>query len=478
MGGGPMSAPTTTAAPPKDSATPVQSILYDVPGPRTRARYRLYGAVSAVLLAALTGFVIWRFYDTGQFSGRKWEIFLYSAVQETLLRGLFNTLRAAAVAAVLALLLAAVLAAARISDHAIVRAPAVLFVEFFRAVPLLILIFFFYYAAPELGLQLSTFWAVVLGLTLYNGSVLAEVFRAGLLAVPKGQREAAFALGLRKNQVVRLVLLPQAVRAMLPAIVSQLVVLLKDTALGFLITYRELLTEARQLMSSDAFEFRRSRSRWSSRRSTSGCACCCRCWPPGWSAGKAGCAPRSRTAWARAPSAPPDPTRPSSPARPAPPVQPGPGRPGASQSGRCEPKRCFQVPGTPLQLATPGSARTEAVSHQGRLPHGAAQRQVRSRRVRASRSARVTVSCQALFTVIHRRAYAHRYARFGGTQASTGASPLERFTLAAVACRLRRSFANASRRFRSQRAAPDCQALRRLTRWSTSMPRAGSTPLR
>jgi glutamate transport system permease protein len=237
------------------ATTEAPSVLYDAPGPRTKARYRLYGVMSVVVLAALLAYVLYRFWDTGQFSARKWEIFQYKAVQEVLLTGLLNTLRAAAVAAVLAVLLGAVLAAARISDHAVVRGPATLFVEFFRAVPLLILIFFFYYATPELGLRVSTFWAVVLGLTLYNGSVLAEIFRAGLLAVPKGQREAAFALGMRKTQVVRLVLLPQAVRAMLPAIISQLVVLLKDTALGFLITYRELLNEARQLATAPQFEF-------------------------------------------------------------------------------------------------------------------------------------------------------------------------------------------------------------------------------
>jgi glutamate transport system permease protein len=258
MGGGPVSAVETTptpAPPASGGATAQGSVLYDAPGPRARARYRLYGLISSVVLAALLAYVVWRFYDTGQFSPRKWEIFEYKAVQESLLRGLLNTLRAAAVAAVLALVLGALLATARISDHRLARAPAVLFVEFFRAVPLVILIFFFYYATPQLGVRFSAFWAVVLGLMLYNGSVLAEIFRAGLLAVPKGQREAAFALGMRKTQVVRLIMLPQAVRTMLPAIVSQVVVLLKDTALGFLITYRELLTEARQLASSARFEF-------------------------------------------------------------------------------------------------------------------------------------------------------------------------------------------------------------------------------
>jgi len=109
------------------------------------------------------------------------------------------------------------------------------------------MIFFLYYAAPQIGLQRGVFGSLVVGVPRYNGSVLAEVFRAGVLAVPRGQREAAVALGLRKSQVMRTVLLPQAVLAMLPAIVSQLVVLLKDTALGFLITYDEMLWEARYL---------------------------------------------------------------------------------------------------------------------------------------------------------------------------------------------------------------------------------------
>jgi glutamate transport system permease protein len=147
----------------------------------------------------------------------------------------------------LALVLGLMSAVARLSEHGWLRTPAFAVVEFFRAIPLVVMIFFLFYAAPQAGLQLGVFWSLVVSLTLYNGSVLAEVFRAGMLSVPRGQHEAAYALGLRKNQVMRAVLLPQAVRAMLPTIVSQLVVLLKDTALGFLITYPELLYEARYL---------------------------------------------------------------------------------------------------------------------------------------------------------------------------------------------------------------------------------------
>jgi glutamate transport system permease protein len=232
----------------------MSSVLYDAPGPRAQARNKALGMLAAFGVIALSGFVAYRFWVTGQFEATKWEWLLYENLQLRLLDALGATLRAFVVGAVLALAFGLLFAVARLSEHAWLRSPAFAIVEFFRAIPLVIMIFFLYYAAPQAGLQLGVFWSLVVGLTLYNGSVLAEVFRAGVLSVPRGQREAANALGLRPNQVMRAVLLPQAVRAMLPTIVSQLVVLLKDTALGFLITYQELLFEARYLGSLAEFE--------------------------------------------------------------------------------------------------------------------------------------------------------------------------------------------------------------------------------
>ncbi|MEV0286836.1 MULTISPECIES: amino acid ABC transporter permease [unclassified Kribbella] len=225
----------------------MSAVLYDVPGPRAKARNRILNAVVIVALLGVVGWVVYRLNESGQFAERRWIQFTYESIQQELLNGLLNTLKAAGLATVLALLFGAVFAAARISDHWWFRAPATLVVELFRAIPLLILMFFFYYGNLQFDLGLGPFWAVVFGLTLYNGSVLAEIFRAGIAAVPKGQREAAYATGLRKNQVVRLILLPQAITSMLPAIVSQLVVLLKDTALGFIITYAELLYVGKQM---------------------------------------------------------------------------------------------------------------------------------------------------------------------------------------------------------------------------------------
>ncbi|WP_214369201.1 amino acid ABC transporter permease [Pseudonocardia sp. H11422] len=233
----------------------MSSVLYDIPGPKARARNRLVSYVGVVLIVAAVGYVLYRLAATGQFEPIRWEWITYEAIQILLLQALLNTLSAFATAAVLSLALGALFAAARLSDHPVLRAPATVVVEFFRAIPVLVLIFFIYFGLPPAGINISTFWAVVIGLTLYNGSVLAEVFRAGVLALPRGQSEAAYALGMRKTQVMTTVLLPQALRAMLPTIVSQLVVVLKDTALGFLIGYPELLFAARTLGSQGDFQF-------------------------------------------------------------------------------------------------------------------------------------------------------------------------------------------------------------------------------
>lgn len=213
------------------------SVLYDAPGPRARTRNRIYTVVVLVAIAALLVGVVVRLADTGQLDGVMWKPFAYQTIQSRILEGLLATLKAFALAAVFSLLLGGLLALGRASDHRVVRWSCGTFVEFFRAMPLVVMIFVLYS-----GVFTETpLWALVIGLTLYNGSVQAEVFRAGILAVPRGQSEAAFALGLRKTQVMTGILIPQAVRTMLPTIISQLVVTLKDTSLGFIITYEEML---------------------------------------------------------------------------------------------------------------------------------------------------------------------------------------------------------------------------------------------
>jgi glutamate transport system permease protein len=210
----------------------MSTVLFDVPGPKARTRHRVYAALGTAGLLALAAWVLWTLWEREQITPDKWQAFTRPLILRALAEGLFTTLSAAAVAIALAIVFGAVFAAGRLSDHAWLRLPSVVVVEFFRAVPLLLLILAIYLG---LGSTLGTFWSLVLGLMLYNGSVLAEIFRAGILAVPKGQSEAGYALGLRKSQVMWLILAPQAVRSMLPAVVSQCVVALKDTALGYVI---------------------------------------------------------------------------------------------------------------------------------------------------------------------------------------------------------------------------------------------------
>ena len=212
------------------------SILYDAPGPRTVARHRLYTLLTLVVVAAVLAFAIWKLYDTGQLTYEKWEVFLTPDYLEVILvDGLLNTLKMAFFSIAFAIVFGLVFGIGKISDRRWLQWPSWLVVEFFRAVPVLLLMVFVFFLLAIGDGPLSSFWCVVLALTLYNGSVLAEVFRAGMNAVPKGQVEAAYALGMRKTQVVTSIQLPQAVKMMLPAIISQMVVALKDTSLGYYI---------------------------------------------------------------------------------------------------------------------------------------------------------------------------------------------------------------------------------------------------
>jgi glutamate transport system permease protein len=224
----------------------MSSVLYDAQGPRAKRRNVLFTVVFVIVAAAVLWWVITSLNDKDQLAWEKWKPFVHTEAWTTYIwPGLQNTLKAAALAMVIALPLGAVLGIARLSDHRWVRIPVSVVVEFFRAIPVLILMIFgiaLFSEYTNVSSDDRPLYAVVTGLVLYNAAVLAEIVRAGILSLPKGQSEAAMAVGLRKNQVMRFILLPQAVTAMLPAIVSQLVVIVKDTALGgAVLTFSELL---------------------------------------------------------------------------------------------------------------------------------------------------------------------------------------------------------------------------------------------
>ncbi|MDQ0648892.1 glutamate transport system permease protein [Microbacterium natoriense] len=225
----------------------MSSVLFDVPGPKAIVRNRLIGVLTVLVVLAVLAWVVWRLYATGQFTAAKWNIFTFSTVWVRFGQGLLSTLGAFALAGVGSIVLGFLLGIGRLSDHAWVREPVRWIIEVLRAVPVLVLMMLLYYGLPVIGVKVPPYFAVVIALIVYNGSVLAEVLRAGVESLPRGQKEAGYAIGLRKSGVMRLILLPQAVRAMMPVIIAQLVVALKDTALGFIITYQELLFVINQI---------------------------------------------------------------------------------------------------------------------------------------------------------------------------------------------------------------------------------------
>jgi glutamate transport system permease protein len=212
------------------------NVLFDAPGPKTVARHRIYTTITILAILGLLAVIVGKLNATGQLEYAKWEPFVTpDFVRVLLVDGLLKTLEMAFFAIIFAVVFGLVFGIGKYSEHRWVSWPSFLVVEFFRAIPVLLLMVFVFYMLAIGDGPLSSFWCVIIALTLYNGSVLAEVFRAGINAVPKGQVEAAYALGMRKTQVMTNIQLPQAVKIMLPAVVSQCVVALKDTTLGIYI---------------------------------------------------------------------------------------------------------------------------------------------------------------------------------------------------------------------------------------------------
>ena len=217
----------------------------DALGPRGRQTTRIVTAVSAVVLIGLVAVARSRLAGKGQLDAAKWEPFTEWGVIRFFLLGVRATIEVALVSVAGAMVIGALVALARLARTRAVRWLALAYTEFFRGVPLILLVFFCALGLPQYGIRLSLFWYLAIGLIIYNGAVLGEIFRAGILSLDRGQTEAAHSLGMGYWQAMLLVVIPQAARRMVPAIVSQLVTLLKDTSLGAAIAYFELLRRAR-----------------------------------------------------------------------------------------------------------------------------------------------------------------------------------------------------------------------------------------
>lgn len=236
------------------------SVLYDVPGPKARRRALVWSVVAGLALLGVLFVVFGRLADQDQFSMERWGPLIdpsnesFPLVWERLWLGLRATLVAAAIAIVLATLVGTVLGVARMMTSGLTRLPLVGVIEVLRGLPVVVTIYIAWRVLPDLGVNVEAIpgpeglWVLVLALTAYNGVIIAEIIRAGVASLPKGQREAGLANGFTNLQTMRIILLPQAFRTMLPALISQLVVILKDTSLaGLLGLYPELLKTGREV---------------------------------------------------------------------------------------------------------------------------------------------------------------------------------------------------------------------------------------
>lgn len=237
------------ARPRRPKRTYAASFMYDAPGPRGRRNIFLGSLISCVAFAVIIGYGLWQLASHGQFAAERWAPFTDWAIWQYLLVGLLGTLEAAAIVAVLGGALGIVLALGRLSRLRPVRWLCGFYIEVARTIPVLLMIYLMLFGLPQLGINLPTLWKLVVPLTIANSAVFAEIVRAGVLSLPRGQREAALSLGMRPVQAMRHVVLPQALRNVAPSLVTQLVSLLKDTSLGYIVAFTELLYRGQVLAS-------------------------------------------------------------------------------------------------------------------------------------------------------------------------------------------------------------------------------------
>ncbi|WP_085830049.1 amino acid ABC transporter permease [Collinsella vaginalis] len=228
----------------------MRDALYEEPGPRTRRRIQIGTAIAAVVVAALLVVVVHQFWATGQLDPQYWLFFTQGTTWTFLFSGFLGTLSVSLTAAVIAIFLGFLLMLGRISGIRPLAAVCRIVTDFFRGVPSLLLIYFFFLVVPQYGIKLPAFWMITAPVALAASGVLAEVLRAGVNAVPRGQTEAALSIGMRPFRARMLIVVPQAIRFVIPSLISQLVVVVKDTTLAYVVSYPDLLQNARVLITN------------------------------------------------------------------------------------------------------------------------------------------------------------------------------------------------------------------------------------
>ena len=230
--------------------TSIRNLLYEPPGPKARKKIRIFTCLALVAIVVLIALIIRQFAETGQLTGRYWSFFAKATTWRFLGQGLMTTLEAALTGAAIAFALGFVLMRGKLRRNRILRGISTALIEFTRGVPTLLFIYFFFLVVPQTGWKLSAFWKITLPCAISACGVVAEALRAGVNAVPKGQTEAALSLGLTETRLFYRVVFPQAIRFVIPSLIAELVIVLKDTTFAYVVTCADLMQNAKVLISN------------------------------------------------------------------------------------------------------------------------------------------------------------------------------------------------------------------------------------
>ena len=230
--------------------TSVLDYLYESPGPKTKKRISFWTAVSVVILAVLLFLVLLQFYRTGQFERRYWSFFARATTWRFFASGLLGTLKASVLAGIVAFALGFVMMLGRFSMFKATQAVATAFIEFTRGVPTLLFIYFFFLGLPVMGLKLPSLLQIALPVAISASGTVAEALRSGVLAVSHGQSEAALSLGLSRHAVFFKVLFPQGFRYVIPSLISEIVIVVKDTTFAYIVSFPDLMQNAKVIISN------------------------------------------------------------------------------------------------------------------------------------------------------------------------------------------------------------------------------------
>lgn len=228
----------------------VAAVLYEENSPEERRRIKIASVIALAVAVVLLVFLIFRFYVTGQLAVEYWFVFTRFTTWRFLGEGLFGTVKSATASMVLSFFAGLFLMTGRISRNRVVRFVFSFLIEFSRGVPTLLFVYFFFLFAPQFGLKLPSFWKITFAVSVSACGIVAETLRSGVNAVPAGQKEAALSLGLTESRVFCKIVLPQALRSVIPALIAELVIVLKDTTFSYIVNYADLMQNAQVLISN------------------------------------------------------------------------------------------------------------------------------------------------------------------------------------------------------------------------------------